>query len=215
MNVFMTLMESITPMSKATNLVASEHLDDVRSSQLRPVVSVMARRYLRGERCVDVTVYAGSGGVFHLEIANGRWAENGPRGYDLRRLRATFLKCGSSDGSTETAILLSEINCRYNANRPKDYGHVVADKAADPRETELNSLSADTRKLDFKAALDREAWHIESVHRFLNGLIMTFDREGKQMPCFQGEATEILPLLAACGWKGTVQWSELKERTSP
>ncbi|QCL83367.1 hypothetical protein CFBP5875_01495 [Agrobacterium pusense] len=62
-----------------------------------------------------------------------------------------------------------------------------------------------------KAALDREANNVDSVHLFLNGLVMTFDREGTQMPCFQGEAMEILPILAACGWEGEVQLSELKE----
>ncbi|QOD63834.1 hypothetical protein HGK82_00750 [Ochrobactrum sp. MT180101] len=120
---------------------------------------------------------------------------------------------------------------------------IAAAKTADPRETELINLRSEAAKLgeqvkdvshqlwmlsaklrafetstlmpDFKAALVRERHHIDSVHRFPNDQIATFDREGRQMPCFQGKATEILPLLAACGWKGNVQWSEFKERTSP
>ena len=64
--------------------------------------------------------------------------------------------------------------------------------------------------IDFKAALVREHYHIATVHRFLNGNIMVFDKEGNQMPCFQGPADKALPLLAACGWKGDVIWSELK-----
>lgn len=68
--------------------------------------------------------------------------------------------------------------------------------------------------IDFKAALKRERYHVDQVHRFSNGLVIVFDREGNQMPCFQGPATEVLPLLVACGWNGDVHWSELKTSES-
>lgn len=60
-------------------------------------------------------------------------------------------------------------------------------------------------------ALAREVANVASVHRFLNGMVMTFDRAGNQMPCFQGEEDDVLPLLVSLGWDGTIHLSELRE----
>lgn len=57
-------------------------------------------------------------------------------------------------------------------------------------------------------ALAREVANVASVHHFLNGMVMTFDHAGNQMPCFQGEADEILPLLVSLGCDTAIYLSE-------
>lgn len=64
--------------------------------------------------------------------------------------------------------------------------------------------------ITLKAALAQHAQDIASVHTFPNGMVMTFDKAGAQMPAFQGATDEVLPLLAACGWKGEPTPSRLK-----
>lgn len=65
------------------------------------------------------------------------------------------------------------------------------------------------------AAAKREIANIGSVHLFLNGMVITFDRDGRQMPMFQGPSKEVLPLLKRCGWKGETNLSEVANEVAP
>lgn len=44
-------------------------------------------------------------------------------------------------------------------------------------------------------ALRRESANIQDIEVFSNGMVATFDREGKQMPAFQGHKRSIFPLF--------------------
>jgi hypothetical protein len=64
-------------------------------------------------------------------------------------------------------------------------------------------------------ALRRQACHIASVHVFANRMVMTLDRDGRQMCAFQGVDEDILPLLRLLEWDGEVWDSRIGRGDEP
>ena len=57
---------------------------------------------------------------------------------------------------------------------------------------------------------------ITNVYCFTNGMTMTFDEYGQQMPEFQGWTDDVLPVIKASGYVGpihaNVQWKPRDDR---
>ena len=151
-NLALNLFEAISPGGKS-HPICTDYLSDKLTYELGPLSSVWAKRYLRHDRYIDVTIWAGPGLIFELEIDEaGAWQEHGPKGHELYRLKAFFMGVGSTDGNKETSLLLSEIKTRFDAIPIGDYDVQASEpySALNPRPFDPTSADA----VAYQAMLD-------------------------------------------------------------
>ena len=55
---------------------------------------------------------------------------------------------------------------------------------------------------------------ITNVYSFANGMTMTFDQYGKQMPDYQGPTEEVVPKIRAAGFKGEIPYGVWQPKCS-